>query len=208
MYLHVDGENDYTYAHIGTAIADSPTGPFEFLNTMQFRGYESRDIGVFQDEDGTGYILSEDRPHGTHIYRLSDDYLSIVEDVICLRGTDYWAGYESPILIKKDGVYYWFGSCLTGWDCNDNMFATATNLHGPWSDFTPFTPEGSCTYQSQCDIIVPLDGEDQWHANRFLYIGDRWNPEDLGNSPLVTLPIDIDGRSAALQWRDSWDNTL
>lgn len=208
MYLHVDGKGDYAYAHIGTAISDAPTGPFEFLNTMQFRGYESRDIGVFQDEDGVGYILSEDRPHDTHIYRLSDDYLSIVEDVICLRGTNYWAGYESPILIKKDGVYYWFGSCLTGWDCNDNMFATATDLHGPWSDFTPFTPEGSHTYQSQCDIIVPLDGADQWHAGCFLYIGDRWNPDDLGNSPLVTLPIGIDDRRAVLQWRDSWDNTL
>ena len=31
---------------------------------------------------------------------------------------------------------------LTGWDCNDNMVATATNLHGPWSDFRPFTSEG------------------------------------------------------------------
>lgn len=208
MYLHVDGENDYTYAHIGTAVADSPTGPFEFLSTLQFRGCESRDIGVFQDEDGTGYIISEDRPHGTHIYRLSGDYLSIVEDVVCLRGTDYWAGYESPILIKKDGVYFWFGSQLTGWDCNDNMFATAADLHGPWSDFRPFTPEGSRTYQSQCDIIVPLDGADQWHASRFLYIGDRWHPEDLGNSELVTLPIVIDGRHAELSWHDSWDNGL
>ena len=212
MYLHVDGENDYSYAHIGTAIADRPEGPYDMLSTFQFHGYESRDIGVFQDEDGTGYILSEDRPHGTHIYRLSEDYLSIVEDVTCLRGTDYWAGYESPIMVKRDGVYYWFGSQLTGWDCNDNMFATATDLHGPWSDWKPFTPDGSKTFQSQCDIIVPLDGAaaggDDWHATRFLYIGDRWNPDDLGNSELVTLPIAIGDRQATLEWHDEWDNTL
>lgn len=208
MYLHVDGENDYTYAHIGTAVVDEPTGPYEFLNAMQFRGYESRDIGVFQDEDGAGYILSEDRPHGTHIYRLSDDYLSIVEDVVCLRGTNYWAGYESPIMVKRDGTYYWFGSQLTGWDCNDNMVATATDIAGPWSDWQPFTPAGSRTYDSQCDVIVPLDGPDQWHATRFLYIGDRWNPRDLGNSELVTLPIDIGDGKARLSWHDSWDNGL
>lgn len=212
MYLHVDGENNYSYAHIGVAVGDSPTGEFTFLNTIQHRGYESRDIGVFQDEDGTGYILSEDRPHGTHIYRLSDDYLSIVEDVVCLKGTNYWAGYESPIVVKRNGTYYWFGSQLTGWDCNDNMFATAPDLHGPWSEWTPFTPEGSKTYESQCDIIVPLPneaaGEDQWHASRFLYIGDRWNPKDLGNSELVTLPIAIDGGNATLAWHDSWDNGL
>lgn len=208
MYLHVDGENDYTYAHIGTAVADGPTGLYEFLNAMQFRGYESRDIGVFQDEDGAGYILSEDRPHGTHIYRLSDDYLSIVEDVVCLRGTNYWAGYESPIMVKRDGTYYWFGSQLTGWDCNDNMVAAATDIAGPWSDWQPFTPAGSRTYDSQCDVIVPLDGPDQWHATRFLYIGDRWNPMDLGNSELVTLPIDIGDGKARLSWHDSWDNGL
>ncbi|HBJ53131.1 MAG TPA: licheninase, partial [Bifidobacterium dentium] len=92
--------------------------------------------------------------------------------------------------------------------CNDNMVATATNLHGPWSDFRPFTPEGSHTYQSQCDVIVPLDGDDQWHASRFLYVGDRWNPDDLGNSELVTLPIAIHERHAALTWHDSWDNGL
>lgn len=212
MYLHVDGENNYSYAHIGVAVSDSPTGEFTFLNTIQHRGYESRDIGVFQDEDGTGYILSEDRPHGTHIYRLSEDYLSIVEDVACLKGTNYWAGYESPIMVKKDGLYYWFGSQLTGWDCNDNMFATSPDLHGPWSEWQPFTPEGSKTYESQCDIIVPLAdeaaGEDQWHANRFLYIGDRWHNKDLGNSELVTLPIDIADGNATLTWHDTWDNQL
>lgn len=226
MYLHVDGEGNYGYAHIGTAISDSPTGPFEFLSTFQFRGYESRDIGVFQDEDGTGYILSEDRSHGTHIYRLSEDYLSVVEDVACLRGTNYRFGYESPIMVKRDGIYYWFGSQLTGWDCNDNMYATATDLHGPWSDWQPFTPEGSHTFDSQCDIIVPLDGaagntatssgdtadatagRDDYHATRFLYIGDRWNNKDLGNSELVTLPIEIGDRKALLEWHDEWDNQL
>lgn len=208
MYLHVDGENDYTYAHIGTAVSDSPTGPFDFLCTLQFRGFESRDIGVFQDEDGTGYLLSEDRPHGTHIYRLSEDYMSIVEDVACLRGTGYWAGYESPAMVKRDGLYYWFGSQLTGWECNDNMFAVAGDLRGPWSDWRPFAPAGARTFDSQCDVVVPIGGPDQWHADRFLYIGDRWRPDDLGRSELVTLPIEIGGGEALLNWRDAWENGL
>ena len=62
--------------------------------------------------------------------------------------------YARVVLVARNhasyGVYYWFGSQLTGWDCSDNMVVTATNLHGPWSDFRPFTPEGSHTYQSQC----------------------------------------------------------
>ena len=39
--------------------------------------------------------MSEDRDHGTHIYRLADDYLTIVEDVACERATDYPYGLES-----------------------------------------------------------------------------------------------------------------
>lgn len=205
MFLHVDGENDYNYAHLGFAVADAPTGPFELRCVQQWRGCISRDIGVFQDEDGVGYVLSEDRSNGTHLYRLSDDYLTIAEDVVCLRGADGGFGYESPILLKRNGMYYWFGSQLTGWACNDNMYAVASDLRGPWSSWRPFAPEGSRTFESQCDVIVPLGGVDQWHAERFLYIGDRWNPDDLGNSELVTLPIEIGDGQARLTWHDEWE---
>ena len=197
MYIHTE-RGDYNYAHIGVAVADNPLGPFRFLFSMQPFGNISRDIGVFQDEDGAGYLISEDREHGTHIYRLSGDYHSVVEDVACERGTNYEYGYESPTIIRHEGLYYWFGSQLTGWNCNDNMFATATDLHGPWSEWKPFTPLGSKTFESQCNLVMPLpDGQ-------FLYIGARWNPDDLGNSPTLWLPIRIGGGEAMLEWHDEW----
>jgi hypothetical protein len=206
MYVHVEGVGDYSFAHIGVAVSDTPTGPFEFRSVLQFRGYQSRDIGCFTDEDGTGYLLSEDREHGTHIYRLSQDYLSIVEDVVCLRGAnDGRFGPEAPILIKRDGRYYWCGSNLTGWDCNDNVYSTATNLQGPWSDWNLFVPRGSKTYNSQCDAILPLDA-DPWHSCHFLYVGDQWKPDDLGNSPLLLLPITLDGPTLKLDWVDDWSD--
>ena len=197
MYIHTE-RGDYNYAHIGVAVADNPLGPFRFLFSMQPFGNISRDIGVFQDEDGAGYLISEDREHGTHIYRLSGDYHSVVEDVACERGTNYEYGYEAPTIIRHEGLYYWFGSQLTGWNCNDNMFATAADLHGPWSEWKPFTPLGSKTFESQCNLVMPLpDGQ-------FLYIGDRWNPDDLGNSPTLWLPIRIGGGEAMLEWHDEW----
>ena len=203
MYVHVEAEGEYSYAHVGTAIADSPTGPFEFLMTMQWRGLESRDIGVFQDEDGAGYLLSEDRTNGTHIYRLSEDYLSIVEDVACERGAGYTHGYESPTLVKRDDVYYWFGSQLTGWDPNDNLYSTAPELGGPWSQWRTFAPVGSRTFDSQCSVVLPLDA-DAFHSERFLYVGDRWVPTDLGRSPTVWLPIEVGEGVAKLDWHEEW----
>ena len=135
MYIHAETP-DYGYAHIGVAVADAPTGPFAFQTTITWRGYLSRDIGVFQDEDGSGYIMSEDRDHGTHIYRLADDYLTIVEDVACERATDYPYGLESPTIIKKDGLYYWFGSQLTSWDTNDNKCVLSSCYRPVWREFS------------------------------------------------------------------------
>ena len=42
MYLHVDGEGDYRYAHVGTAVSERPEGPFQPLSTMRFGMNASR----------------------------------------------------------------------------------------------------------------------------------------------------------------------
>ena len=44
------------------------------------------------------------------------------------------------------GTYYVFGSHLTGWSLNDNIYATATSLGGPWSSFRDFAAPGTHTY--------------------------------------------------------------
>lgn len=203
MYIHAETP-DYSYAHMALAVSDNPLGPFTFQTTLTWRGYLSRDIGVFQDDDGSGYILSEDRDHGTHIYRLSQDYLTLIEDVACELCTGYAFGLESPTLVKKDGVYYWFGSKLTSWETNDNAYSTARDLHGPWSEWRLFAPEGTHTFDSQVDVVVPLD-PDQYHSEHFLFLGDRWEEHDLGNSGLVQLPIQLRDGTARLRWDASYE---
>ncbi|BFV60589.1 hypothetical protein KCMC57_up56930 [Kitasatospora sp. CMC57] len=90
-----------------------------------------------QDNDGTCYLLSEDRNNGLRIYRLSADYLS-VDSAVAVLGSS--GSVESPAMIKKDGTYYVLGSHLTGWrwSLSDNIYATATSLTGPWSAFRDF----------------------------------------------------------------------
>lgn len=206
MYLHYEEADNYNFAHMAVAVADSPREPFQLREVKQWQHCQSRDIGCFQDEDGTGYLLSEDRENGTHIFRLSEDYLSLVEDVVCLKGANEGRfGPEAPILIKRESRYYWFGSQLTGWDSNDNVYCTATDLHGPWSAWRYFAPQGSNTFDSQCDAILAVDS-DTWNSQRFLYVGDRWIREDLGNSPLVMMPITIGSGVARLEFPQEWDD--
>lgn len=159
MFLHIESD-DYSYARLGWAVAGRPEGPYTYLRSERPLGNISRDIGVFQDEDGTGYVLSEDRENGLHIYRLSEDYLQVVEIVstTLTPPSDHPAGphgYESPTMVKHEGHYYLFGSELTSWDTNDNQYASATSLAGPWSEWRDFAPVGSATYNSQTSVVVP-----------------------------------------------------
>jgi Glycosyl hydrolases family 43 len=205
MFLHVESK-DYSYARLGWAVSDRPEGPYTYLRSERPLGNISRDIGVFQDEDGTGYVLSEDREHGLHIYRLSEDYLEVVEIVSTTLAppSDHPAGrhgYESPTVVRYEGLYYLFGSDLTGWDTNDNQYATASSLAGPWSEWQAFAPAGSATFDSQISVVVPVHGTEQ---TSHVYVGDRWIEKDLFHSAPVWLPLHLGQGRAVLEWRDEW----
>ena len=101
------------------------------------------------------------RNNGLRIDLLSDDYLSVKQ------ATYTWKEkIEAPAVIKKNGVYFMFGSTLTGWDPNDNQYSTATKLSGPWSAWKSFADSGSKTYTSQTTYVLPV-------GNNFIYMGDR-----------------------------------
>jgi len=197
LFVHIDAP-DYSAARVGYAIADAPAGPFAYLGSERPLGNLSRDIGVFQ-EDGVGYLLSEDRDHGLHIYRLRDDYLACESIIATLRqGAGSTIGYESPALVWHDGLYYLFGSDLTGWSSNDNKVATSLHLSRSWSEWTDIAPAGSATFDSQVSAVVPLGGDE------FLFVGDRWKPQDLQSSAPIWLPMTITGGRARVRWRDEW----
>ncbi|MGI5149433.1 family 43 glycosylhydrolase [Plantactinospora sp. CA-294935] len=205
MLLHVDSA-DYSDARLGWAVADRPQGPYTYLRSERPLGNLSRDIGVFADDDGTGYLLSEDREHGLHVYRLAPDLLSVQETVattLTAPGNHPAGphGYESPTMVKTGGRYYLFGSDLTGWATNDNQYATAPSPAGPWTEWRDFAPPGSATYDSQISVVVPVHGSE---TTSHVYVGDRWDPDDLYHSAPVWLPLRIEEGRAELVWRDRW----
>ena len=196
LFLHIESA-DYSDARVGYAIGDTPEGPYEYLGSERPLGNLSRDIGVYQ-EDGVGYLLSEDRDNGLHIYRLRDDHCGVESIVATLRQQDRpEIGYESPTLVRHEGLYYVFGSDLTGWDLNDNKYATAPALEGPWSPWKDVAPVGSRTFDSQVSVVLPVDGG-------HVYIGDRWERDDLASSAPIWLPLRVEEGRAELVWRDDW----
>lgn len=59
LYMHID-DLTYSEAKIGVATSDSVCGSYTYLGSWQPLGFQSRDIGLFKDSDGSAYLLSED----------------------------------------------------------------------------------------------------------------------------------------------------
>ncbi|MEV6008860.1 RICIN domain-containing protein [Streptomyces sp. NPDC051976] len=194
MYIHIDS-TDYSEAKVGVATSSTPCGPYSYRGSFRPLGFQSRDIGLFQDTDGSAYLLTEDRASGLRIDRLSDDYLSVTSAVALLPGA------EAPAMVKTGGRYYLLGSQMTGWATNDNMYSTATSLSGPWSAFRDFAAPGTNTYNSQTANIITVQGAS---GTTYIYAGDRWSTSDLGSSQLIWLPLTIRGTTVNLGQYPTW----
>jgi hypothetical protein len=194
MYLHIDSSS-YSEAKVGVATSSSVCGPYAYRGSFQPLGFQSRDIGLFQDTDGSGYLLSEDRANGLRVDRLSADYLSVTSAVALLPD------FEAPAMMKIGGTYYILGSHLTGWSANDNVYATAASLSGPWSSASTFAPARTSTYQTQTANIITVQGS---AGTAYIYAGDRWTTSNLGTSPLIWLPLTIHGNTVTMGWYNHW----
>ncbi|GME50116.1 Carbohydrate binding module family 6 [Neofusicoccum parvum] len=197
MWMHIDS-SDYKDARTGVAVGSSVCGKYEYKGSWRPLGFQSRDMGLFKDDDGKGYLMTEDRENGLRINALTSDYLNTTGTT----STHLFAEkYESPALVKASGTYFIFASQLTGWSPNDNYYATATSLAGPWSSWKTFADVGSNTYSSQTSFVVPIQGAT---ATSYLFGGDRWVSTALFRSTYIWLPLTLSGTSASLKNYVNW----
>ncbi|KAJ5371059.1 galactan 1-3-beta-galactosidase [Penicillium cataractarum] len=195
MYMHIDNA-DYSEARVGVAICKTVVGSYEYKGSFRPLDCESRDIGLFKDDDGSAYLLAEDRVNGLRIMALSDDYCKVISHVYCWKEC-----IESPAIWKSDEHYYMFGSHLTGWDCNDNVYSYAPALRGPWSPWREFADLGSKTYESQISTVLPF-------GDMAVYLGDRWCPSNLAQSTYVWLLLSKKGHEIYMKDQTSWTLNL
>jgi hypothetical protein len=57
------------------------------------------------------------------------------------------------------------------------------------------------TFLSQGTCVLPVDGR----PGAFIFMADRWNPENLSDSRYVWLPFRVNGEDVAISWQESWD---
>nr|MCR4903109.1 family 43 glycosylhydrolase [Butyrivibrio sp.] len=228
MWYHADGRTpassaDYGKASVGIAISDTPVGPFKLLGTYKMLYSESanhswdssnlgsaRDMNLFKDDDGSAYVIySSDGNSNMYIARLNDEYtaLAATQDTAVL-GSDFTLNFEgasreAPAMFKYNNKYYMITSACTGWAPNQAKYAVADSPLGPWTMVgDPCTEDtAGTTYSTQSTCVFAVDGT----SGKFIYMGDRWNSSDLGDSRYVWLPVEfLPGDKIALADYSDW----
>jgi hypothetical protein len=155
--------------------------------------------------DGTtAYIVTE----SGHLYKLASDCHSWTTH------TSYaaMANMESPTVFKAGSTYFWIMSSKTGWRANDNQYATAPAMTGPWTNQGLVAPTGERTWLSQSTCVLPIVGST---GTVYLYLGDHWfGTEDMSgatsgkNNSLATYvlqPVLVNGAKISLpRYLASW----
>lgn len=204
MWLHVDSR-DYIAASAGVAVSDRVTGPYEYINSVRPNGKDSRDMTVFQDDDGKAYMVhSSDWNSVTIISDLDDNYLAFTGNYS--RHFDHGkknTGRESAAVFKHEGRYYIITSGTTGWSPNAAEYAVAESIHGPWKvKGNPCIGENAdTTFSSQDTFVFPVVAR----PGAFVFMADRWNRHDLRDSRYVWLPLRVQGEELRVEWLDSWN---
>lgn len=165
-------------------------------------GQMARDMNLFVDDDGKAYhIYSSEENSTTHISQLTDDYTGYSGTYARFFPNRYM---EAPTIFKtSDGKYFFIGSDCTGWAPNAARSAVADDIFGPWTELgNPCVGEGAeLTFESQSTYVLPVQGK----KDAFIYMGDRWRPENAIDGRYVWLPIKIEDGKPVIRWHNTWD---
>ena len=196
MYAHIDGKGGYKFASVAVFTCSTVDGDYQYLKSFRPLGHESRDIGQFVDDDGTAYLIFEDRPNGFRIAKLSEDYLAVEKEMCLIR-----EHLEGGAVVHYQGLYYAIGSALTGWRSNPNKYATATSLSGPWSEFKDIAPPETTTYGSQSTMLLKVAGT---KTTTVILMGDIWKPQAQWDSRYLWMPLEIGNGKLRLPEPKAW----
>ncbi|KAK2410484.1 glycosyl hydrolase family protein [Trifolium repens] len=211
MFMHIDDAN-YAKASIGIAVSDTPIGPFKYLGSQRPHGYQSRDMTVFKDDDSVAYLIySSEENNVMHIGPLTDDYLNVTS---VMRRIFVGQRREAPAMFKHKGIYYMVTSGCTGWAPNEALVHASDSILGTWETIGNPCVGGNkmfrvSTFLAQSTFVVSLNK----FPGLFIFMADRWNPNELRDSRYVWLPLIVDGNDdqtleygsrVSIYWHRKW----
>jgi hypothetical protein len=168
-------------------------------------GQMSRDMTIFIDKDGKAYHVHAAEENMTlHFSELTDDYLDFTGRYIRVLPGE---SNEAPALFYSKGSYFMFTSGTTGWKPNPARLAVSKKIFGEWKSIgnpcRGTEDENKISFGSQSTQVLPISGK----KNEFIYMGDRWIPDNLAESRHIWLPIEWEKGNPVIKWYPNWNLT-
>jgi hypothetical protein len=205
MWFHLELKGKgYNAARAGVATSKSPIGPFTFVRDFRPDGEMSRDMTLYQDDDGKAYLITTSENNQTqHVSQLTDDYLDTTGHYTRILAHK---ALEGEAIFKANGHYFYIGSHTTGWNPNPAFAATADSIAGPWKELgNPCRgPGADLTFGAQSAYVLPVAGR----PGAFIFVADQWRPKNAIDGRYVWLPITISGDAFTITWKDAWDMSV
>lgn len=221
-----DPTGPFTFLFYDRPVLYEPKEGFDEHTNEKKLGNSFRDMHLFvddQDLNGDGvndaYVFYASEGNWTmYVVRLNSEYtwVDLPDDHTRVRPQctknhlgKVWSRIfirkmrEAPAPFKYRGKYYLLTSGCTGWEPNQSEYAVSDHPLGDYeSKGDPCVGDRKKnTFQSQSTFVLPIDEE----KGKFIYMGDRWTPEDLGNSPYVWLPLEVNHKEEVkIKWYDRW----
>ena len=106
LWAHYENGTDYNLGRVAVATSNTPNGKFTYEGSFRPLDYESRDMTVFVDTDGTGYLISASRKNGgandtMAIFKMNASYTGVESFVGWLFENSY---REAPAVVKKTAI--------------------------------------------------------------------------------------------------------
>ncbi len=166
-------------------------------------GQMARDMTLFVDRDGKAWhIHSAEENMTLHFSELTDDYLDFTDTYYRVLPGE---SNEAPALFFAKGKYFMFTSGTTGWKPNPGRLAVSDKLTGEWKGMgnpcRGTEEENKITFGSQSTFILPVNVK----KNIFVFMGDRWTPQNLADSRHIWLPVEWENDLPAIKWYKEWN---
>ena len=163
----------------------------------------ARDMTVFVDKDGKAYHVHSSEENMTlHFSELTDDYLDFTGRYIRVLPGE---SNEAPAICYSKGKYFMFTSGTTGWKPNAARLAVSKKIFGEWkasgNPCRGTVDENKITFGSQSTQILPVENK----KGEFIYMGDRWIPDNLADSRHIWLPVEWEKGLPVIKWYPSWN---
>ncbi len=193
----------------GIAMSGGPIAdfPIDLVYRRDFEsGQMSRDLTLFVDDDGAAYLVTASEENATlQISRLTGDFLNVTGDFVRVFPNGF---NEAPAIFKRRGRYFMFTSGTTGWAPNACRLAVADSIWGPWKPVgnpcVGTAEQKGTTFGAQSTYVLTVPGR----ANRYVFMADRWKPENPIDGRYIWLPLRWRDDLPVLEWTDSWIPTL